>query len=197
VRGTDEELQRINSRRRFIPARAGNRPLVAAVPAGPTVHPRPCGEQPKAATIAAISAGSSPPVRGTVVPRVYYHNINRFIPARAGNRIVVHTSHFILAVHPRPCGEQSFPLVRKRKIFGSSPPVRGTVKMFFRCLASVWFIPARAGNSFQVRCRCCVVCGSSPPVRGTGIALMTSTQKNGSSPPVRGTDHGTESSVAW
>ncbi len=71
------------------------------------VHPRVCGERPIRLAEAALYAGSSPRVRGTlkvdqrVLPAV------RFIPACAGNarmRLLMGSNH---PVHPRVCGERN------------------------------------------------------------------------------------------
>jgi len=71
----------------------------------------------------------------------------RFIPARAGNSHGKSLSFCIIAVHPRPCGEQTLPIYAVHDADGSSPPVRGTAKRFRPTPGNSRFIPARAGNS--------------------------------------------------
>ena len=74
---------------RFIPARAGNsRPLTETLCLIP-VHPRPCGEQVLQTKHKIKICGSSPPVRGTDANIGREHIDDRFIPARAGNRLLL------------------------------------------------------------------------------------------------------------
>ena len=70
---------------RFIPARAGNGQYMGSTVTTVTVHPRACGERAAYAIVSHAQAGSSPRVRGTVVPRKPQTRLQRFIPARAGN----------------------------------------------------------------------------------------------------------------
>ncbi len=73
---------------RFIPARAGNRKPPRVAPAVSSVHPRACGEQNPTHSECSTTGGSSPRVRGTVNAYVGTIGVNRFSPARAGNRIL-------------------------------------------------------------------------------------------------------------
>ena len=90
---------------RFIPARAGNilRKLAAGMDG--TVHPRTCGEHGLWLIGLPFSLGSSPHVRGTSAPRMLEALKARFIPARAGNIMVLASRRAALSVHPRTCGE--------------------------------------------------------------------------------------------
>ncbi|CAB1368095.1 conserved protein of unknown function [Denitratisoma oestradiolicum] len=73
------------------------------------------------------ATGSSPRMRGTrgVVKLIIKEE--RFIPAHAGNTLVVQQRQSSLAVHPRACGEHA-----------------DVVAFVFRNLR---FIPAHAGNT--------------------------------------------------
>ena len=51
------------------------------------------------------AAGSSPRVRGTLRRAVVMSGQKRFIPAGAGNTVVVILSSVRKPVHPRGCGE--------------------------------------------------------------------------------------------
>ncbi len=86
LRGTDLLGAERDVRIRFIPAPAGNSHLLRPKHYHSTVHPRACGEQ--AGNVNAIGAanGSSPRLRGTVLPKLPRGLANRFIPAPAGNR---------------------------------------------------------------------------------------------------------------
>ncbi|BAK83184.1 hypothetical protein GLX_07720 [Komagataeibacter medellinensis NBRC 3288] len=66
MRGTLLLPASLRSPERFIPARAGNTRLDAYHARKQAVHPRACGEHAHDAWMAALSAGSSPRVRGTL-----------------------------------------------------------------------------------------------------------------------------------
>ncbi len=126
VRGTGLMVFLMQSRQRFIPARAGNSQNCQARGLTSTVHPRACGEQGLRLARVAVRAGSSPRVRGTVILLAGGFGGVRFIPARAGNRIVIDMPLARSSVHPRACGEQTIGGNRTEEIDGSSPRVRGT-----------------------------------------------------------------------
>ena len=85
VRGTDRRRKRSGREERFIPAGAGNgvRGLLRRLHR--TVHPRGCGERLSGTEGLHGYNGSSPRVRGTVMPGVGTAVGGRFIPAGAGN----------------------------------------------------------------------------------------------------------------
>ena len=85
VRGTGSCPARWPTRRRFIPARAGNSDLIALAHCQLAVHPRACGEQSSRASSTVAYSGSSPRVRGTEHRSTSRGGCDRFIPARAGN----------------------------------------------------------------------------------------------------------------
>ena len=210
VRGTGVDGRAQATVSRFIPARAGNRSSAVGSRSVPTVHPRACGEQAGIRSTQTGSFGSSPRVRGTVPQGERVQHPDRFIPARAGNSLVLVKIICEGAVHPRACGEQHLTPEQVRAYRGSSPRVRGTVNAHRRHIRPLRFIPARAGNSghpWGTACRRAVhprACGeqtyagrpgrppgfgSSPRVRGTGLDHQGETPVacSGSSPRVRGT----------
>ncbi len=117
-------------------------------------------------------------------------NLERFIPAGAGNGKRCISAVRKSSVHPRGCGERRCKVSLHTHIIGSSPRVRGTAINFTNFTPSGRFIPAGAGNGtesrttnlllpvhprgcgerkiFSTATRC--LCGSSPRVRGT-VAL--------------------------
>ena len=131
--------------------------------------------------------GSSPRVRGTHNRTRHHQQPYRFIPAGAGNTIVLLRSLVSRTVHPRGCGEHSDNTSGLKGADGSSPRVRGTRPIEVDGDRWQRFIPAGAGNThgsdwgwqkLPVHPRGCgehrnplhddlVTRGSSPRVRGT------------------------------
>ena len=187
VRGTGPFVLPSARLQRFIPACAGNSenvpPLIAAV----AVHPRVCGEQFVCPAGEPDKAGSSPRVRGTGPNQLFSCDRGRFIPACAGNRPTIVASTPMVTVHPRVCGEQNASRFWLTPSIGSSPRVRGTVRMLLLARRRKRFIPACAGNRGQraishfrnpVHPR---VCGEQPTQSSSPPTTF------GSSPRVRGT----------
>ena len=146
VRGTAFGDAGLAPDERFIPARAGNRRGWPTSAPGTAVYPRPCGEQRFHRCECAGSCGLSPPVRGTGNGTTWDDSGSRFIPARAGNRLLGESAADIKTVYPRPCGEQAPRITRCLTGRGLSPPVRGTGRAGQLSLCCSRFIPARAGN---------------------------------------------------
>ena len=126
LRGTPGQLVRAQGGGRFIPAFAGNAPA----PPWPTVqrpvHPRVCGERRPGQNVPVHPAGSSPRLRGTLGARVVVQVKRRFIPAFAGNAVLMPLSAEEMAVHPRVCGERFLLSSSTISPRGSSPRLRGT-----------------------------------------------------------------------
>ena len=79
----------------------------------------------------------------------------RFIPAGAGNSVVVMPWMVVPAVHPRGGGELMATAMQRRPMFGSSPRGRGTRLLALQRSPFRRFIPAGAGNSRgRLRWRC-------------------------------------------
>ena len=151
----------------FIPAPAGNSSPALATPAPEPVHPRACGEQTRIGVVERFLTGSSPRLRGTVILRPALGEIERFIPAPAGNREGVTLTDV--------------------PVTGSSPRLRGTGSRLGLHRRPSRFIPAPAGNRLFWW-----IFTSSPPVhpRACGEQWVTSTIRwpsCGSSPRLRGT----------
>ena len=172
---------------RFIPAGAGNAPLGSWMCARNSVHPRGCGERRNAFFLPTSVSGSSPRVRGTRNGNAQRQNIQRFIPAGAGNACGHGSAPTFSAVHPRGCGERPCFSTHASIISGSSPRVRGTRNHPVTVPSEARFIPAGAGNALNeppaqgkssVHPRGCGERHNSSKVRRT---------KGGSSPRVRGT----------
>ena len=147
VRGTQRDLIHPMAGGRFIPARAGNTWISASSNTTDSVHPRACGEHGQARPCERHHGGSSPRVRGTQQYLLCLPEPGRFIPARAGNTTRATRIKTAAAVHPRACGEHRRLAMRRRRVIGSSPRVRGTPSQGPQKVPRLRFIPARAGNT--------------------------------------------------
>ena len=132
ARGTGPLARPAASCPRFIPAGAGNRTDCTINTGQGTVHPRWRGEQRELIAARTKEAGSSPLARGTAGAWRCRRQIERFIPAGAGNRQALEHAGFTAAVHPRWRGEQAVPLLVEKPHRGSSPLARGTEKIVNR-----------------------------------------------------------------
>ena len=126
ARGTEHVRRAANSLGRFIPAGAGNSQAILRPSSAYSVHPRWRGEQETRRRFDDGHRGSSPLARGTAAIGLSARRACRFIPAGAGNRVVIREVQNERPVHPRWRGEQ--PVTRLELIgrYGSSPLARGT-----------------------------------------------------------------------
>ncbi len=139
------------------------------------------------------TSGLSPHARGTSLQMTLADELERFIPACAGNIRQHHTPCHSHTVYHRMRGEHAlYPRTQRRGI-GLSPHARGT---FIKCLYFAnknRFIPACAGNiqwdllrhgretvyprmrgeHFSSPAPLCMASGLSPHARGTFIASVT------------------------
>ena len=112
-------------------------------------------------------SGSSPRVRGTLRHLVQPFCLDRFIPARAGNAPPSGSALLSGPVHPRACGERLECHAASLGVGGSSPRVRGTLRLLGGDHASHRFIPAACGERVVGQIDLLCQFGSSPRVRGT------------------------------
>ena len=96
-------------------------------------------------------AGSSPLARGTREAVKWAARDARFIPARAGNTLSGEPCAHIVAVHPRSRGEHQVIAAVVEQAIGSSPLARGTQGSYTSGVLQERFIPARAGNTKELR----------------------------------------------
>ena len=111
---------------RFIPADAGNIPIVVSMSTRHPVHPRGCGEHHGYERFINLITGSSPRMRGTLLITLVPLVALRFIPADAGNMTEKKQLNASLLVHPRGCGEHCSRSTAGLSMRGSSPRMRGT-----------------------------------------------------------------------
>ena len=172
---------------RFIPARAGNGEKQYDRECLLWVHPRARGERVHARDGGNSVDGSSPRARGTAGRWFGSTWLYRFIPARAGNGMIVPDCPSFHTVHPRARGERVDEALLGHSRIGSSPRARGTGRFTRLRLCLVRFIPARAGNG-----RAMQICSPVRPVhpRARGERRRSShtlLSCGGSSPRARGT----------
>ena len=136
----------------IIPACAGNTPCSKTSACRSWDHPRVCGEHFRGRRRRHHGRGSSPRVRGTpAVPETLLHPAG-IIPACAGNTISSKASWMARRDHPRVCGEHVITSANKAEASGSSPRVRGTLRIVRRFSTCQGIIPACAGNTGRSSC---------------------------------------------
>ena len=120
---------------------------------------------------------------------------SRFIPACAGNALILSASASAWSVHPRVCGERDTRLLCHRSGSGSSPRVRGTHGVTELGDDNRRFIPACAGNAKDCR-KSRHPSPVHPRVCGERCRFPdTPHRARGSSPRVRGTRLTTRSGI--
>ena len=147
VRGTLPDPFWLHSWIGIIPACAGNTGAWAGTPWQARDHPRVCGEHLHRWGIYGMSKGSSPRVRGTLLPCPRPPTPRGIIPACAGNTRMVAEWDNVERDHPRVCGEHEWDSPAARDAWGSSPRVRGTLMVGYLTGTDSGIIPACAGNT--------------------------------------------------
>ena len=131
----------------IIPALAGNTSLSTRPSSRCRDHPRACGEHKMAALNRGYGLGSSPRLRGTLLPSLLAVCFAGIIPALAGNTACACCCHSISRDHPRACGEHVSLMARIWRSMGSSPRLRGTLGLDQPEHHRPGIIPALAGNT--------------------------------------------------
>ena len=171
---------------RSIPACAGEPMNTSAPVLTPEVYPRVCGGTVDGRTDRRPGEGLSPRVRGNQNIAVSTPEIERSIPACAGEPRLVRSSPAVLGVYPRVCGGTAATGYAGPTRMGLSPRVRGNPLRKAPAIGERRSIPACAGEPLR---RCAV--GGLPPVYprvcgGTRRRGMAGRRKRGLSPRVRG-----------
>ena len=135
----------------------------------------------------AVTVGSSPLARGTLLALELLNDPVRLIPARAGN--TRHGGRYppVRTAHPRSRGEHSRHVTYPAASVGSSPLARGTPALSSIIPVHGRLIPARAGNTPSVTATATSKSAhprsrGEHPLPGNSSPLMS-----GSSPLARGT----------
>ena len=152
-----------------------------------SVHPRIRGERRTSRPSRSGVTGSSPHTRGTPITRVPIAIYVRFIPAYAGNAMYGCSMLALLTVHPRIRGERRVVILTHDELPGSSPHTRGTLKPAIVSMLSIRFIPAYAGNAYEIESESHHL-PVHPRIRGErGKVKKAKYLSTGSSPHTRGT----------
>ena len=187
ARGTPIRKNPVLPALRFIPAGAGNTRRHHFRQSGIPVYPRWRGEHKEWPNPRYDGYGLSPLARGTLTTSEAFEELDRFIPAGAGNTLPARLLRLWYAVYPRWRGEHSIWSFVKPNSDGLSPLARGTRSQEWRWNAQARFIPAGAGNT-RVRRRDRSAAPVYPRWRGEHPLSSTSTDSAaGLSPLARGT----------
>ena len=138
----------------IIPACAGSTRTVVMPMMRSRDHPRMCGEHTSMIGFAAMTAGSSPHVRGALEEGLFVVRGLGIIPACAGSTVAVIGARAAARDHPRMCGEHISDFALEISSAGSSPHVRGARSPARALTSSPGIIPACAGST----CCCPVAC---------------------------------------
>ncbi|APT78793.1 CRISPR associated protein [Salmonella enterica subsp. enterica serovar Cerro] len=112
-----------------------------------------------------FQSGLSPLARGTHIQKQYRIKNKRFIPAGAGNTVLIISQCSSITVYPRWRGEHSELIYCRGGCGGLSPLARGTRNVPIYILRIHRFIPAGAGNTLG-KSPVIVFCAVYPRWRG-------------------------------
>ena len=174
----------------IIPACAGSTFRPRGHVSGYRDHPRMCGEHALNEMKIPREVGSSPHVRGARGSCVVPERVGGIIPACAGSTRKSRASLVVPRDHPRMCGEHRVGLECVFLEEGSSPHVRGALRLFRFPLDLTGIIPACAGSTIRLAGRS--MCSRDHPRMCGEHALneMKIPREVGSSPHVRGAQTG-------
>ena len=131
---------------RSIPACAGEPRIKRNVCGCRTVYPRVCGGTTYIWLTDRGIPGLSPRVRGNQIRICFLEQLNRSIPACAGEPGIAPQDHFQAQVYPRVCGGTKSAPNALRQRLGLSPRVRGNPHSKMMSSSVLRSIPACAGE---------------------------------------------------
>ena len=140
-----EAIRRENVR--IIPAYAGSTSGSAYRSLGSRGHPRVCGEHCLSHEKSPLGSGSSPRMRGALVPHASPRIPRGIIPAYAGSTSSPGRKTRRERDHPRACGEHATKLMTLMFCMGSSPRMRGAQRQAGERPGHHGIIPAYAGST--------------------------------------------------
>ena len=137
----------------------------------------------------AVTAGSSPRVRGKLRYRHYPLLVARIIPAHAGQTCCRRRPSRSRPDHPRACGANNFEESKPLPAIGSSPRMRGKPRSSTRRSPTPRIIPAHAGQTsdyFSSE----IISSDHPRACGANLIVFGVVHTHlGSSPRMRGKPH--------
>ncbi len=146
-RGTRRHRADLRLGTRIIPAPAGNTHAISRRASPTADHPRACGEHRILGAFEVVGNGSSPRLRGTLPLTEAIAVFRRIIPAPAGNTMRRGYGARGQPDHPRACGEHFSLDGIDQDGTGSSPRLRGTLRLRDARFIPRRIIPAPAGNT--------------------------------------------------
>ena len=147
MRGAHVLVPNENAEVGIIPAYAGSTILCSITVWGHWDHPRVCGEHAKPESPKMTSSGSSPRMRGAHRGRGHLQAFRGIIPAYAGSTFRSCSRCAAFRDHPRVCGEHSASKDSAKNRSGSSPRMRGALRVEGFSQEQVGIIPAYAGST--------------------------------------------------
>ena len=132
---------------RIIPAHAGQTVRKSANRSAAADHPRACGANRLRSPPGVVAGGSSPRMRGKLVPNRDAFPARRIIPAHAGQTEDRRPDARRIANHPRACGANQMLRKAAKWGYGSSPRMRGKLHRSHLRTDVPRIIPAHAGQT--------------------------------------------------
>ena len=170
----------------LIPAYAGKTPVSRAADVTSWAHPRVCGENAICDIDPVAQEGSSPRMRGKRSLFLWFMLGLGLIPAYAGKTVSRERRARNVWAHPRVCGENERSSSGQARPPGSSPRMRGKLRLPQLTASSSGLIPAYAGKTIGQMPRSCQ-CWAHPRVCGENTLFAKINAQNcGSSPRMRG-----------
>ena len=108
-------------------------------------HPRACGAHLHLHDLHLLIEGSSPRMRGSLIPLSYRLDLTGIIPAHAGLTCHPRRRHLSTRDHPRACGAHCSRCTACTMNRGSSPRMRGSLICIVGMCRIIGIIPAHAG----------------------------------------------------
>ena len=187
MRGTHQGQIPYITAQGLIPTYAGNTAGRISCRVCGGAHPHVCGEHERGLHGVSEPEGSSPRMRGTHSSMLPLTLMLGLIPTYAGNTCYSFGGGGDRWAHPHVCGEHICSNRRQSRAVGSSPRMRGTLRVSAALPCSTGLIPTYAGNTERV-CVDPVHQWAHPHVCGEhSIALRICVHTGGSSPRMRGT----------
>ena len=134
----------------IIPAHAGITKRSSGGRTSTSDHPRACGDHHGVDALSALSAGSSPRMRGSRVWCSQGYSLQRIIPAHAGITCCIGICCGGTRDHPRACGDHHCTFALRFCSAGSSPRMRGSRQNLRLRGNQLRIIPAHAGITFAL-----------------------------------------------